>query len=358
MDIKYIKTNKSRLSEVDIENPSFGYTFSDHMFVADFLDGEWKNFEIRPYGDFSISPANAALHYGQSIFEGLKAYKTKDGSVRLFRPDANGERMVRSAERMCMEPFPLELFLKGLDALIKLDHEWIPTGENTSLYIRPFLFANDPYIGVRPSEAYRFMIITGPVGAYYSEPVKVKIEEHYTRAVAGGVGYAKTAGNYAASLFPALQAQKEGFHQLIWTDGKSHEYIEESGTMNIMFVINDTIITPPTSDSILPGVTRNSAITLAREWGVPVEERPVKVAEVISAIKDGSLTEAFGIGTAATVSQIKSIAFRDENFELPAVETREISNKLLDALDQIKLGAIEDKYGWIRKVDVPDHAVV
>ena len=205
---------------------------------------------------------------------------------------------------MCMPAVPEELFMEAIEALISLDKDWVPGQPGTSLYIRPFQFADDPFIGVRPSETYKFMVITGPVGGYYSEPVRVKIEKHFTRAVRGGVGAAKTAGNYAASLYPAKQAQAQGYHQLVWTDGQTHEFIEESGTMNIMFVINDTLITPPTSDSILPGITRESALTLAKDWGLKVEERPIKVDEVIEAIENGSLTEAFGIGTAATVSHI------------------------------------------------------
>ncbi|MFK7951788.1 MAG: branched-chain amino acid aminotransferase [Ekhidna sp.] len=350
LDIQITPTQSSKLPQTDFNNLAFGKTFSDHMFVADYEDGEWKNLQIIPYQNLSISPANATLHYAQSIFEGLKAHKNDEGEILIFRPEENAKRLQRSAERMCMPPVPIELFMEGIDQLIKLDQDWVPSDEGTSLYIRPFQFATDPFIGVRPSETYKFMILTGPVGGYYSEPVKVKIEKHFTRAVRGGVGRAKTAGNYAASLYPARQAQAQGYHQLVWTDGQDHEFIEESGTMNIMFVINGTLLTPPTSDSILDGITRQSALTLARDWGLNVEERPIRISEVIEAIEKGTLTEAFGIGTAATISHIRTIGYEEMDYELPAIETREISTRILDALTNIKLGKIEDKFGWIKKV--------
>lgn len=350
LDIQITPTQSSKLSQVDFNNLAFGKTFSDHMFVADYEDGEWKNFKIIPYQDLTISPANATLHYAQSIFEGLKAHRNKEGEILIFRPEENAKRLQRSAERMCMPPVPIELFMEAIEELIKLDQAWVPSDVGTSLYIRPFQFANDPFIGVRPSERYKFMILTGPVGGYYSEPVKVKIEKHFTRAVRGGVGAAKTAGNYAASLYPAKKAQEQGYHQLVWTDGQNHEYIEESGTMNIMFVINGTLLTPPTSDSILEGITRESALTLARDWGLKVEERPIKVTEVIEAIEKGTLTEAFGIGTAATISHILTIGYEKTDYELPPIESREISNKILDELTKIKMGEVEDKFGWIRKI--------
>ena len=231
-----------------------------------------------------------------------------------------------------------------------LDRDWVPSAHGTSLYIRPFQFADDPFIGVRPSETYKFLVITGPVGGYYSEPVKVKIETEFTRAAKGGVGAAKTAGNYAASLYPAKKANEQGYHQLVWTDGQNHEYIEESGTMNLMLVMNDTLVTPPTSDSILPGITRESALILARDWGLNVEERPIKVKELVDAIENGHLTEAFGIGTAATVSHIKTIGYEGIDYELSPVHERPISNRILDTITKIKHGEIDDEYGWIRKI--------
>ncbi len=350
LEIKITRTEESKLQHVDFENLTFGHTYSDHMFIADFEDGEWRNNRIIPYRDLRISPANATLHYAQSIFEGLKAFKNSEGDILAFRPDANAQRMIRSAERMCMPPVPEELFLGAIEELVKLDRDWVPDHAGTALYIRPFQFATDPYIGVRPSDTYSFIIITGPVGSYYSEPVKVKIEQEFTRAAKGGVGAAKTAGNYAASIYPAKKAQEQGYHQLIWTDGQTHEFIEEAGTMNIMFVINDTLLTPPTSDSILPGITRESALTLARDWGLNVEERPVTVKEVVESLEKGTMTEAFGIGTATTISHISTIGHNGVDYELPSVETREISNRLLDSINKIRYGEIEDKFGWIRRI--------
>lgn len=350
LDIRITRTENPTISEIDFDNLTFGKTYSDHMFIADFENGAWGNLRIEPFRNLNISPANATLHYAQSIFEGLKAHRGTNGDILVFRPEANAQRMIRSAERMCMPPVPEELFLSAIDELVSVDQDWVPKGEGTSLYIRPFQFAMDPFIGVRPSEKYTFMVITGPVGGYYSEPVKVKIEQHFTRASKGGVGAAKTAGNYAASLYPAKKAQEQGYHQLVWTDGQNHEYIEESGTMNIMFVINDTLLTPATSDSILPGITRESALILARDWGLNVEERPIKVSEIIDAIEGGQLTEAFGIGTAATISHIRTIGYEDTDYELPPIESRKISNRVLDALTKIKNGEAEDKYGWIRKI--------
>jgi len=351
MDIQITEISESGLSKIDFDNLSFGKTFSDHMFIADYKNGEWSDLRITPYQNLSISPANATLHYAQSIFEGLKAHKSQNGEILIFRPEANAQRMIKSAERMCMPPVPEELFMEAIQSLVGLDREWVPNAPGTSLYIRPFQFADDPFIGVRPSETYKFIVLTGPVGGYYSEPVKVKIEKGFTRASKGGVGYAKTAGNYAASLYPAQQAQAQGYHQLVWTDGQNHEFIEESGTMNIMFVINDTLITPPTSDSILPGITRESALILARDWGLKVEERPIKVDEVIEAIQTNALRESFGIGTAATVSHIATIGYEGTDYELPSIESRTISNRLLDALTKIKLGEEEDKFGWITKIN-------
>ena len=350
MDIQIEKTQSSNLPKIDFDNLAFGKTFSDHMFIADYKNGDWQDLRIVPYQDLKVSPANATLHYGQSIFEGLKAHKNESGEILLFRADANARRLIKSAERMCMPPVPEELFLESIERLVEVDKGWVPNAHGTSLYIRPFQFADDPFIGVRPSETYKFIVITGPVGGYYSEPVKVKIEKHFTRAAKGGVGAAKTAGNYAASLYPAKKANEEGYHQLIWTDGKNHEYIEESGTMNLMLVINDTLLTPPTSDSILPGITRESALILAKEWGLNVEERPIKVAEVVDAIEKGTLTEAFGIGTAATVSHIKTIGHEGIDYELSPVEERPISNRILDTITKIKHGEADDPYGWIRKI--------
>ena len=346
LNIPVSRTSVSRLAETDFNNLAFGKTFSDHMFVADYEDGEWKNLEIVPYGEISMSPAASALHYGQAIFEGIKAYKQKNGQTVIFRPLDNFERFNISAERMVMPVVPEEIFMQGMAQLISLDRDWVPSTEGHSLYIRPFMFATDPVIGVHASAAYKFIIITGPTGAYYAKPIKVKIEMHYARAVEGGVGYAKTAGNYARSLYPTQQAQKEGFDQLIWTDAKEHAYIEESGTTNVMFVINNALITPSTRDTILDGVTRKSILALARSWGMAVEERRVSVAEVIEAARKGTLQEAFGAGTAATIAHIAQIGYKDELFTLPEPASREFSNKALKALSDIRYGIAQDEFGW------------
>lgn len=350
MDINITRTAKSRLPETDLENPQFGKVYSDHMFIADYKNGSWGELRIVPYGNLNISPANTTLHYASTVFEGLKANRSESGDILVFRPEANARRMQVSAERMCMPPVPEDLFMNGLTELLKLDRAWVPGAPGTSLYIRPLQMAMDPYIGIRPSDTYTFLIITGPVGAYYAEPVKVKIETHYTRAAAGGTGFAKTGGNYAAALKPAVDAQKQGFHQLIWTDAKSHEFVEESGTMNLMFVIDDMLLTAPTGDTILKGITRDSILQLARDQGMKVEERPIRVKEVIQAIQDGTMQEAFGAGTAATVAQIRLIHHDGLDYELPAVESRKYSNGFLDKLTKIKLGVIPDPHSWIFKL--------
>ena len=344
------KIQKSKLPETDMDNPVFGRVYSDHMFVADYYDGDWQDLRIVPYGDLSLSPANTTLHYASTIFEGLKAHRASNDDILVFRPQANAKRMVNSAKRMCMPPVPEELFMQAMTELIKLDRDWVPGKDGTSLYIRPFAFATDPFIGIRPSDTYKFLIITGPVGAYYSKPVRVKIEKHYTRAAAGGIGFAKTGGNYAAALYPAVKAQKEGYDQLIWTDGVKHEFVEESGTMNLMFVINDTLLTAPTGDTILPGITRDSILQLARDKGMKVEERRISVKEVIDAIEKGTLQEAFGAGTAATIAHISAIGYEGKDYELPSVESRKYSNEFLQVLTDIKLGNIEDPHGWIYKI--------
>jgi branched-chain amino acid aminotransferase len=341
---------KSRLPEVDFKNLPFGKTYTDHMFMADFRDGEWKNFRIMPYGYMPVSPATPAIHYGQSIFEGLKAMKNENGEALVFRPLDNWKRLNRSAERMCMPLVPEELFMDGLTTLLDLDRNWIPTDEGSSLYIRPFLFSADEYIGIRPSQDFTFMIIMSPAGPYYSTPVKVKIETHYTRAVPGGTGYVKAGGNYGGAIYPSKLALDQGYHQLIWTDGKEHEYIEESGTMNVMFVIDDTLVTPALSDSILAGITRDSVIQLARKWGMKVEERKVSVTELIAAAKVGRLKEAFGAGTAATIVHIELIGHEGTDYKLPAVEERKFANKVYKELDLIKRGRTSDSLNWIVKM--------
>ena len=350
-NIKVTKTTNSHFNQVDWENLPFGKIFSDHMLVMDYKDGQWQQPEILPFGNISIHPATSAIHYGQSIFEGMKANRAENGDVFVFRPDMNAKRFQESCERMCMPVIPEDLFIELVRKMVEVDSNWIPNKEGYSLYIRPFLFATDEFVGIRPSETYKFIIFTCPVGAYYSEPVNVKIEEFYTRASIGGVGRAKTAGNYGASLYPAKQGQMKGFHQLVWTDGKEHKYIEESGTMNIVFQIGGKLITPSEeSDTILRGITKRSVLELARSWGVEVEERKVSVEEIVTAARNGTLEDAFGAGTAATIAQIAIIGYRDERLELPSFETRTLSNKIKFHMEAIKLGKIPDENGWCLKV--------
>lgn len=351
-EIKVTKVIDSRLGSVDWDNLPFGKVFSDHMLVMDYRDGAWSNPEIVPFERMSFHPATSAIHYGQSIFEGMKAYRSLTDEVALFRPDMNARRFKISCDRMCMPAISEDMFLYCVEQLVSLDRNWIPSRKGYSLYIRPFMFATDDYIGIKPSDTYKFMIFTCPVGHYYAQPLTVKIEEHFTRASIGGVGRAKTAGNYAASLYPAKMAKMEGFDQLIWTDGIEHKYIEESGTMNIMFVIDGKLISPSEdSDTILRGITKRSVIEIARDWGMTVEERQVSVKEIIESIKNGSLTEAFGAGTAATIAQIQRIGYRGELFNLPEIESREFSHKVYAHLNNIKSGEVTDAFNWIRKVN-------
>lgn len=349
--IQIAPTQASRLPQLDFDNLRFGREFSDHMFVMEYADGRWQKAVIKPFENLSMNPATSVIHYGQSIFEGMKAYKTDDGSVLLFRPDNNIKRMNVSAERMCMPQIPEELFKEALMELIKMDKGWVPQSETGSLYIRPFCFATDEFIGVKPSETYKFMIFTCPVNAYYTAPVKVLIEPHYTRSTPGGTGFAKAAGNYAGALYPAKLAQQKGYDQLVWTDAVSHKYIEESGTMNVFFMTDEGLITPELSDTILSGITRDSVITLAKDWGVPVTERKISVEEMVQKLEAGLVKDAFGAGTAATIAHIELIGLDGKDYQLPPVEDREFSNKVLKYLNDYRKGRIEDKFNWNVKVE-------
>lgn len=340
------RTAVSRITEVDFKNLPFGKLFTDHMLVAEYSKGQWSSVKIKPFGNLSLHPATSMIHYGQSIFEGLKAFRNEQDEIILFRPEANHERMNQSAERMCMPAVPKSIFIEGMKQLIDLDRQWVPNHAESSLYIRPFLFSTDPYLGVKPSENYLFMIILSPVGPYYSKPLHLKIETHFTRAARGGVGSVKAAGNYALSLYPARQAQKEGVDQLIWTDAKEHQYLEEAGTMNVMLVIDGKLITPPLTSTILPGVTRESIIHLAKENGIEVEERPIHVDEVCKAYDEGRLQEVFGVGTAATVAQVVELDYEDKNMKLPPVAEQKISSQLGEKLSRIKMGLDNDPYNW------------
>ena len=348
--INITKTPKSRISELDYDNIEFGKIFADHMFMVDYVDGQWQTPQILPYGDLPLSPATSALHYGQAIFEGMKAYKTAEGEVMMFRPLDNARRLNLSAERMCMPTLPEDIFMQGLTELLKIDAEWVPPTEGCALYIRPFMFATDAFVGVRPSANYRFMIFCCPVGAYYANPLRVKIETEYTRSVEGGAGFAKAAGNYGASMLPSKLAQQQGYQQLIWTDGKEHKYLEESGTMNLMFVIAGKLVTPALSTSILAGITRDSVLQLARDFGMTVEERRISIDEIIAAHENGTLEEAFGCGTAAVIAPIITIGYEGKDYDLPAVETRKFSNKVAAELDKIKTGETADIHNWMVKI--------
>ncbi|OFV21734.1 branched chain amino acid aminotransferase [Sphingobacterium sp. HMSC13C05] len=343
--IRVEPTQNSRLSQVDFDNLKFGKILSDHMLVANYDDGEWKDVSIVPYGDISISPSMSALHYGQAIFEGIKAYKFADGTVSIFRPDRNWERFNKSAARLQMPEVPEEIFMDGLSKLLDIDRNWIPAKEGSSLYIRPFMFATEAALGVHPSKSYKFIIITGPVGAYYSKAISLKVETYYTRAAEGGVGFSKNAGNYALSLYPTQLANDEGYDQIMWTDASEHKYIEEAGTANLIFRIGDTIITPH-GDTILHGVTRRTIMELAEKWGYKAEQRKVSIQELNDGIKAGTVTEAFAAGTAATITDISRIGFEGQDYHLPPVEGREFSNRVLNYLNDLRYGKVEDPFGW------------
>ena len=343
-DIQPVTT--SRITDVDLSNLKFGSVFSDHQFRMDFDNGHWSEGVIEPFGDMAMNPAAMVLHYGQAIFEGMKAFRQEDGGIALFRPDANISRLNVSADRMCMPAVDESLFMEALQELIRLDRAWVPDGEGASLYIRPFMFSTEVHVGVKPSDAYRFMIFTCPVGPYYKGSVKVKVETDYTRAAPGGTGFAKAAGNYAAALKPTELAKAQGYQQILWTDAVEHKYIEESGTMNAVFVLNGKLVSPALGDTVLNGVTRNSILTLARHFGMEVEERRVSVAELKSAAESGALTEAFGVGTAATMTPIEAIGFAGGDVALPEVASWTVMPQLSKALDDIRRGRAEDPFGW------------
>ncbi|GAB2692636.1 branched-chain-amino-acid aminotransferase 2 [Hymenobacter frigidus] len=350
LPIRTQRTTAPRLAPLEADHLEFGKLFSDHMFVVDFHDGEWQDAQIVPYGDMAVSPANSALHYGQSIFEGMKAYPQADGGVALFRPLDNWARLNTSAERMCMPTIPEELFMQGLSELIRLDSGWVPTGTGGALYIRPFMFATDGFIGVRPSESYRLVIFTCPVGLYYNKPLRVRFEQQYVRSAEGGAGFAKAAGNYGGAMYPTKLAQQEGYNQLIWTDASEHRYVEESGTMNAIFVIDGRVVTPALSTSILDGVTRRSVLALARDMGLTVEERKVSSVEIMEALAAGKLEEAFGAGTAATIAPICTIGYEGHDYDLPVAGPNAFSKRVGAALDAIRSGEGADVHNWMVRV--------
>ncbi|MDX1940546.1 MAG: branched-chain amino acid aminotransferase [Saprospiraceae bacterium] len=353
-EIKITITSNSRLSQVNFDDLPFGRVFSDHMFIADYKDGKWINPRIEPFGAFSAHPAMMALHYGQSVFEGMKASKSADGQPFLFRPEVHARRLNNSARRICMPDFPEDLFVEALHQLVSLDRDWIPINEGSALYIRPFMFATDEFIGVRPSASYKMIIFTCPVGPYYPKPVRLWVEQKYVRAVNGGTGEAKAAGNYAGALYPAKLAQERGFDQVMWMDAHDFKFVQEVGTMNIFFVIGDKILTPATDGSILKGITRDCILTILRDKGYHVEERPIRIDEIVMAHQSGQLKEAFGAGTAAVVSHVEAIGFGEILMELPPIETREIGEMVKAEINGMRAGIIEDKHGWVVPVKISE----
>lgn len=350
LEISVKKTEKSRIHQLDPSNIQFGKLYSDHMFIAHFENGAWGQPEIVPFHNLTLSPATTFFHYGQAIFEGVKAYKDQDGNPLIFRPADNWKRMNRSAERMAMPDVPEEFFVEGMRALIDIDRDWIPTAEGTSLYIRPFMIATDEFIGVKPAEKFTFLIITSPAGPYYAKPVSIFVQDQYVRAFPGGIGFTKAAGNYGASMYPTMKIREMGYDQILWTDGFEHKYVQEIGTMNVFFVIGDKVITPDTSDTILEGVSRDSVIILLREKGVTVEERALSIDEIVAAHKAGTLKEAFGTGTAASIAPISELTYHDNHMMLPPVEEWEIANWLKEELGNIRYGRKADTHGWIHRI--------
>ncbi len=339
------RISKSKLKDVDFDNLSFGSVFTDHMFRCTYREGNWQDAEVVPYGPITLEPASKIFHYGQSVFEGMKAYKDADGKAWLFRPLENQKRLNISAVRMAIPELPEGLFMEGLKALLDVDKDWIPTREGSSLYIRPFIFASGTGFRATPADEYTFIIALAPSGAYFSGKISVRIEESYSRAADGGTGYAKAGGNYAGQFYPTQLAADKGFQQVIWTDDHNHEFIEEAGAMNIFVRLGDTLVTAPTSDRILDGITRKSILQLAGEEGIPTEVRKLRVSELIEASADGSLRELFGAGTAAVVSPIGSFGYRDKLYELPDLENS-YADHFKKRITDIQYNRAEDPFGW------------
>ncbi len=354
-DIAYEQVTKDTKVEIP-ENLVFGRTFTNHVFEMDYDTalGGWHNPKIKKHTDFEMSPAGMVLHYGQAIFEGLKAFNLEDGRVAMFRPDKNIERMNKSARRLCMPEVDPDVFMEALIELVKLDKDWIPTKPGYSLYIRPVMFATDPFLGVKPGENYKFYIILGPVGPYYPEgfkPVPIMVTDKYVRAAAKGVGECKCAGNYAASLMAQKEAQKEGYSQVLWLDSIEQKYIEEVGTMNIFIRLKDEVVTPPLTGSILPGVTRRSVIRILRDWGYNMNERDISIDEVAEAYEKGNLLEIFGTGTAAVISSLSKLKYNDLIMKFSEEEAGELGVKLYDEITAIQYGKTEDRYNWLKIVE-------
>lgn len=347
--IEIIKATTSKLNEIDFEHLSFGAVFTDHLLECDFINGEWQKPVIKPYAPFLMDPSSRVFHYGQAIFEGMKAYKDDNNDIWLFRPDENFNRFNKSAIRMAMPEVPESVFMDGLHQLLQLDEAWVKKGKGNSMYIRPFMIASGTGVIANPSNDYKFMIILSPVKSYYSGEVKVLVAEHFSRAANGGIGAAKTAGNYAGQFYPTNLANKEGFQQVIWTDDATHTKLEEAGTMNLFFRINDTLLTAPISERILDGVTRKSLIDLAKSEGINIEVRSVLISELIEASKNGSLKEIFGAGTAAVISPIAGFSYRDVFYDVPKIENS-IALDLKNKLENIQNKLADDNFGWTVKV--------
>ncbi|OUR92211.1 branched chain amino acid aminotransferase [Flavobacteriales bacterium 34_180_T64] len=348
-EIDIVKSETSKIHDVNFKDLSFGKTFTDHMFYCDFENGEWQQPKIVPYQAMTIEPSARVFHYGQAVFEGMKAYKDDDGNVFLFRPEDNYNRINKSAARLAMPEFPKEYFLNGLTTLLKMDKAWVKPGKGNSLYIRPFVIATEPAISASPADTYRFMIICSPAKAYYTDKVRVLFAEKYSRSADGGVGFAKAAGNYAAQFYPTNLAQQKGFQQIIWTDASTHEYLEEAGTMNIFFRINDTLVTAPTSDRILDGITRKSVIQVAQDDGIDTEVRRVTVSEIKEAAINGSLKEIFGAGTAAVISPISAFEHGGKVYDLPDIPNS-YADVIKDRILSIQHNLAEDKHGWRHEI--------
>jgi branched-chain amino acid aminotransferase len=340
------KTVQSRINEIDFDHLEFGKHVSDHMLICDYAEGQWHEPQIVPFANLSLSPTSLALHYGQTVFEGMKAFRMRDGQVNIFRIDRHYDRFVRSLERMCMAVPPKEIFQEGLIRLVKLDNKWVPSKEGSALYIRPFVYASENRFGVKVSDQYRFTIFTGPVPTLYAKPIKVKVETNYIRAAKGGTGFAKCGGNYGGAYYPTQKAREQGYDQVLWTDAKENLFIEESGMMNVMFVIDNMLVTPPLSDSILDGITRDSLLHVAKDLGIPVTERPISITELETAFRDNTITEAFGAGTAAVIAPIGTIGIGEMDYCLPAYGAESISSKLKQGLENIRGGVVADRHGW------------
>jgi branched-chain amino acid aminotransferase len=353
LDVSLHKAERLK-EKPDQDNLGFGQFFTDHMFVMKWnREQGWHDAEIKPYDDFHVAPAAMVFHYGQAIFEGLKAYRGQDGSILMYRPEDNLKRLNNSAVRMCMPRIPVSKVLQAMKGLVYLDRDWIPEGEGAALYIRPTMVATEGALGLRPSSEYLFFIIKSPVGAYYAEgfsPTRIYVEDKYVRAVPGGVGEAKTAGNYAASVKALTEAQQKGYTQVLWLDALEHKYVEEVGTSNIFFVINDELITPPLGGTILAGITRDSVLQLARDWGIAVDERRITIDEVIAAAEDGTLTEAFGAGTAAVISPVGEFGYKGKSIMINNGKTGEISQRLFDGIQALQRGMMQDEHNWLVRV--------